>query len=126
VTHPIGPVPHALLGTLHAASPAGKPSLSSITVLERRADSFLCDVDIATGRPHQIRIHLAAAGHPLVNDPLYSVGGVPAPDCRALPGDPGYHLHAAKLRISHPANGNELVIECEPPALLLLLTRSPK
>jgi 23S rRNA pseudouridine1911/1915/1917 synthase len=114
----IGPVPHTLLGSIHAANPKGKPSLSQVTVLERRMDSFICDVRIATGRPHQIRIHLAAAGYPLKGDPLYGVGGVPAPDTHSLPGDPGYHLHAAELSICHPRTGRELVIECEPPQLL--------
>lgn len=118
VSTPIGPVPHALLGTLHAAAADGKPALSQVTVIERRADAFLCDVRIATGRPHQIRIHLAAAGHPLLGDPLYGVGGVPEPDTRALPGDPGYQLHAAELSIRHPRSGDELVIACEPPPLL--------
>jgi 23S rRNA pseudouridine1911/1915/1917 synthase len=89
-----------------------------VTVLERRADSFLCDVRIATGRPHQIRIHLAAAGHPLKGDPLYGAGGLPAPDTHALPGDPGYHLHSAELSFRHPSTGRDLVIECEPPPLL--------
>jgi 23S rRNA pseudouridine1911/1915/1917 synthase len=118
ISTPIGPVPHALLGSLHAASPKGKPSLSQVTVLERRADSFLCNVRIATGRPHQIRIHLAAAGHPLKGDPLYGAGGLPAPDTHALPGDPGYHLHSAELSFRHPSTGCELIIECEPPLLL--------
>jgi 23S rRNA pseudouridine1911/1915/1917 synthase len=118
ISTPIDPVPHALLGSIHAAAPNGKPSLSQVTVLERRADSFLCDVRIATGRPHQIRIHLAATGHPLAGDPLYCAGGLPAPDSRALPGDPGYHLHAAELSFRHPGTGRELVIECEPPRLL--------
>ncbi|HEY6020197.1 MAG TPA: hypothetical protein VIY48_09935, partial [Candidatus Paceibacterota bacterium] len=73
---------------------------------------------IATGRPHQIRIHLASAGHPLVGDPLYGTGGVPLQDTRAVPGDPGYHLHAAELRFRHPRTGQEIKIECEPPELL--------
>jgi 23S rRNA pseudouridine1911/1915/1917 synthase len=118
ITTPIGPVPHALLGSVHAASPVGKPSLSQVTILERRTASFLCDVRIATGRPHQIRIHLAAAGYPLVGDPLYVSGGLPAPDTHALPGDPGYHLHAAELNFRHPRTGSDVVIECEPPVVL--------
>jgi 23S rRNA pseudouridine1911/1915/1917 synthase len=118
ISMPIGPVPHALLGSIHAATPEGKPSLSQVKVLERRTDSFLCDVHIATGRPHQIRIHLAAAGYPLVGDPLYGVGGLLLPDTRALPGDPGYHLHSAELSFRHPSTGREIVIQCEPPSLL--------
>ena len=115
---PIGPVPHALLGSVHAASALGKAALSHVTVIERRADSVLCDVRIATGRPHQIRIHLAVVGHPLVGDPLYGAGGVPAVDSHALPGDAGYQLHSAELCFLHPRTGRELVINCEPPPLL--------
>jgi 23S rRNA pseudouridine1911/1915/1917 synthase len=118
ISVPIGPVSHVLLGSIHAASPNGKPALSHVTVLERRSDSFLCDVRIETGCPHQIRIHLAAAGHPLMGDPVYATGGLPALDTRALPGDPGYQLHSAELSFLHPSIGRELVIECEPPLLL--------
>jgi 23S rRNA pseudouridine1911/1915/1917 synthase len=103
---------------VHAATVLGKPAFSRVTVLERRADSSLCDVRIETGRAHQIRIHLAAAGHPLLGDPLYVAGGIPAPDTNAVPGDPGYHLHSAELGFRHPGTGHELVITCEPPALL--------
>jgi len=45
-------------------------------------------------------------------------GGLPAPGSRALPGDPGYHLHAAELAFRHPRGGHDLVIECAPPPLL--------
>ena len=118
ITAPIGLVPHPLLGSIHAASPKGKPAWSHATILERRADSYLCDVSIATGRPHQIRIHLASAGYPLIGDPLYIAGGLPAPDTRALPGDPGYHLHSAELSFLHPRTCREVVIQSEPPELL--------
>ncbi len=120
ITTPIGPVPHLLLGTIHAASPAGKAAWSRVMVRQRGAEDFLCDVEIATGRPHQIRIHLAAAGHPLVGDPLYTSGGLPAPDSRAVPGDPGYLLHAAELYFAHPRSGSAMAIVCEPPAPLRL------
>jgi 23S rRNA pseudouridine1911/1915/1917 synthase len=126
---PIGPVPHPRLGTVHAASPAGRPSHTEVEVLEVRDGAFLCDVRIATGRPHQIRIHLAAAGHPLVGDPLYAAGGVPLP-APGLPGDPGYLLHAAELRLAHPRTGRVLALRCPPPPLLrrrlaASLARSP-
>ena len=122
ISTPIGPVTHALLGSVHAATQQGKSSLSYVTVIERREGSFLCDVRIETGRPHQIRIHLASSGHPLVGDPLYGVGGLPLPDTHALPGDPGYHLHASKLSFRHPVTRRETIIECEPPSLLRIST----
>jgi 23S rRNA pseudouridine1911/1915/1917 synthase len=116
--YPIGEVPHRLLGTVHGASADGKKSRSEVRVLERRDDAFLADVRIETGRPHQIRIHMAAAGYPLVGDPLYSDGGVPPEGCTALPGDPGYQLHAHLLRLRHPATGERMELRCEPPPLL--------
>ena len=120
IAAPIGPVPHALLGTVHGASSQGRASLSHVRVLERREGCSLVEVEIDTGRPHQIRIHLAFAGHPLVGDPLYGHGGVPLPGTSALPGDPGYHLHALRLELSHPRTEEPLVISCAPPSLLRL------
>jgi 23S rRNA pseudouridine1911/1915/1917 synthase len=115
---PIGDVAHPLLGTVQAASPAGKPSWSEATVLERRATTTLFDVEIHTGRPHQIRIHLASVGYPLDGDPLYLAGGAIRPETTALPGDEGYLLHARELRLSHPMTGAPLTLVAPPPPLL--------
>jgi 23S rRNA pseudouridine1911/1915/1917 synthase len=115
---PIGPVAHPRLGTVHAAVTAGegRPSRSHVRVLERRADGAVVEVRIETGRPHQIRIHLAAAGHPLVGDPLYQPGGRPSPTADpALPGDLGYRLHAYRLAFRHPATGEPVAVECGAP-----------
>ncbi|CAM3977491.1 RluA family pseudouridine synthase [Deinococcus marmoris] len=118
ITTPIGPVPHPQLGDVYAASPNGKPSHSTARVLERRSDCTLFDVDIHTGRPHQIRIHLASIGQPLVGDPLYGAGGLPLPHLPGLPGDGGYMLHAHRLGFVHPLSGQQMAVEAEPPGEL--------
>jgi len=115
ITSPIGPVPHPWLGTIFAASPMGKASRSRARVLERRGDATLFQVDIETGRPHQIRIHLAFAGHPLVGDPLYGPGGVPREGIIALPGDLGYFLHAERLAFTHPLTGEAMDLRAPAP-----------
>ena len=118
VEAPIGRVPHRLLGSVHAACAGGKPSFSRVTILERREETSLVEVEITTGRPHQIRIHLAAAGHPLAGDPLYGPGGLPRDETGALPGDSGYLLHARLLGFRHP--GTDESVEVEAPAPLSL------
>lgn len=105
IATPIGPVPHSGLRTVHGASPSGRPAQSQVRVVARRSDGTVCEVAITTGRPHQIRIHLAAAGHPLVGDLLYPPGGVPAIDTPARPGDGGYLLHAHRVAFAHPRDG---------------------
>jgi 23S rRNA pseudouridine1911/1915/1917 synthase len=81
----------------------------------------LVEVEIETGRPHQIRIHLSFTGHPLVGDPLYGPGGLPLAGGLAVPGDPGYHLHAWRLELEHPRTGAPVEIECAPPPVLRVL-----
>ena len=114
----IGRVPHPLLGTVHAARPDGSPSRSEVRVLERRGATSLVEVRIETGRPHQIRIHMAACGHPLAGDPLYAAGGGLRGEGEALPGSTGYLLHALRLALSHPETGEPFVVECPPPRAL--------
>ena len=98
---PIGALAHPRLGRLWCADPQGLPSCSDYRLLRRGADGHLLEVAIRTGRPHQIRIHLAAIGAPLLGDPLYAPGGR-VKDLDALPGDLGYQLHAHRLSLCDP------------------------
>jgi len=118
ITAPIGLVPHPRLEDVHGVTPSGKHASSDATVIERRRDSTLFDVDIHTGRAEQIRIHLAFIGHPLVGDPLYAPGGVPLAEHPGLPGDGGYHLHAMELTLPHPITGERLELRAPVPELL--------
>ncbi len=118
VTCPIGPVPHPRLTWVHAVCAPGKAARSEVRVLERRGAASLVEVRIETGRPHQIRIHMAACGHPLAGDPLYAPGGGLRDGGSALPGDVGYRLHAKRLCYTHPATDEPVVVECLPPRVL--------
>ena len=121
-TFPIGKLPHTRLGYVYGRAnrddPKAMTAHSKCTVVERRSTATLLDVSISTGRPHQIRIHLAAAGFPLIGDPLYPVGGIPSPSSAAKPSDIGYHLHAYQLRFVHPYTGHPISITAEPPKIL--------
>jgi 23S rRNA pseudouridine1911/1915/1917 synthase len=124
LTTPIGRRPHPRLGQVWAAARPGDqrslPARSSVRLLRRGAEgrgsecpaerAWLVEVAIATGRPHQIRIHAAAAGAPLLGDPLYGGGGLARG--AVLPGQGGYRLHAHRLRLPLPAGG---VLELEAP-----------
>lgn len=112
---PIGLVPHPRLGSVHAASAAGKAARTLVRTLAVADEASIVEIDIETGRPDQIRIHLAAAGHPLIGDPFYGAGGLALSDGRALPGDGGYRLHATRLELPHPVTGAPLAIEAPPP-----------
>ncbi|WNZ44754.1 RluA family pseudouridine synthase [Leptolyngbya boryana CZ1] len=119
VTHRIGKVAYPQLGELYVATETGKAAISHCRVLERDRipNATLLEVTIPTGRPHQIRIHLAAAGYPLWGDPLYGVGGV-AINQNSVPGDCGYLLHAYTVGLIHPVSKEKMTIQAEPPTLL--------
>ncbi len=119
VDTPIGLVDHPRLGRVYAAVTEGKRSLTHVRVRAARDGQALVEATIPTGRPHQIRIHLAAAGHPLVGDPLYAAGGGLRPR-PALPGECGYRLHAYRLSLDHPVTGARVEIECAPPRALAI------
>ena len=123
ITRAIGRRPHPLLGQIWCAAEPGDaaalPSRSALTLLECRAEAALVEVAIATGRPHQIRIHTAAIGAPLLGDPLYRAGGLAEPT--VLPGAGGYQLHAHRLSLS-PPEGEPVQLEAPlPPGLLTSL-----
>jgi 23S rRNA pseudouridine1911/1915/1917 synthase len=126
VTTAIGKVFHPNLGYIYGAASNGKPALSHCRVLTRKDDCTLVEVSISTGRPHQIRIHLAAAGFPLVGDPLYGLGGIPLTRTAAssekipVPGDCGYHLHAHQLIFTHPRTSKLMDWVSPPPTALSL------
>ena len=119
ITTAIGRRSHPRLGALWCAAagdPEALPASSRLTLLEPIAQSALVEVVIATGRPHQIRIHTAALGAPLLADPLFGPGGVAKGD--ALPGDGGYLLHAHRFRLPL-ADGRWLSLEAPlPPELV--------
>lgn len=121
IMQPIGPVAHATLGWVHAASPDGKPAQSNCRMLRRAPDHTLWEIDLITGRPHQIRIHLAWVGAPLLGDPFFAPGGLPRMpvDGRPpVPGDCGYWLHACSITLEHPRSGTRLTFTAPPPGPL--------
>ena len=79
----------------------GRPSLTRWRVLERDRTRGVARIELRplTGRSHQLRVHLAAIGHPIVGDGLYAPAGAHADPATRL------HLHATRLAFSHPADG---------------------
>jgi 23S rRNA pseudouridine1911/1915/1917 synthase len=113
---PIGLVPHPRLGSVWAASPDGKPSKSLAKAISRTTGTTTFEVTLHSGRPHQIRIHLASIGHPLIGDPLYGPIGQPLEHLPGLPGDGGYFLHAQVLKFQHPITGEQINLEAALPS----------
>ena len=85
----------------------GKLSHTAYKVLKETKDFALLEVDLLTGRKHQIRVHLAGIGHPVVGDKRYGKGN----EARTR-----LALHARSISFRHPFSGEQLTFETKPPA----------
>jgi 23S rRNA pseudouridine1911/1915/1917 synthase len=106
-----------------SAQSRGKAALTRYrTLAHHQAAVALLECRLATGRTHQIRVHLAHRGHPLVGDPVY-LRRIPAA-ARALPDGtrgalldfPRQALHAVRLGFRHPGTGQPMLFQAAPPA----------
>jgi 23S rRNA pseudouridine1911/1915/1917 synthase len=87
----------------------GRPAVTHYELRETLRAAAELEFRLETGRTHQIRVHLAALGFPIFNDPVY---GRPDPRTRL----PGQALHAWRLAFRHPVNKRPLSFESAPPA----------
>jgi len=101
------PEAYAHIGCDHITD--GRRAVTHWTVLGRYNGFTHIQCRLETGRTHQIRVHMASIGHPLVGDPVY--GG----NRKSLPGLTGQCLHARKLRFIHPASKEPVEVECPLP-----------
>jgi 23S rRNA pseudouridine1911/1915/1917 synthase len=88
--------------TRMAVVPDGRPSVTGYRVRERFADWTLLELDLVTGRTHQIRVHLDAIGHPIAGDPVYGTGT----SRRGPDGLDRLFLHAWRLELTAPSDGH--------------------
>ena len=88
--------------TKMAVVPNGRPSVTGYRVRERFTDWTLLELDLVTGRTHQIRVHLEAIGHPVAGDPVYGTGT----SRRGPAGLDRLFLHAWRLELTSPSDGH--------------------
>jgi 23S rRNA pseudouridine1911/1915/1917 synthase len=105
------PVNRLRMAAFKIDHPGAKNAKTTFTLIEAVDQACLVACKLHTGRTHQIRVHMASLGHPLVGDTLY--GG------RALWGLQRQALHATRLNLLHPVSGVPLGFVCEPPEDLL-------
>ena len=98
----------------------GRPAITHYRVREKFRAHALLQCELESGRTHQIRVHMAHAGWPLVGDPLYGRGlklprGATPRLADALRGFKRQALHAEHLAFAHPVSGEALAFDAEPP-----------
>lgn len=92
---------------MQAVMADGKPAVTHFNVLERFEQFTLVELQLETGRTHQIRVHMQYIGFPLAGDPVYGPR-------KTLPGN-GQYLHAKLLGFIHPSTNEEMIFEAEMP-----------
>ena len=101
-----------------AVVPSGRPALTRYVCLASLPEASLVRVRIETGRTHQIRVHMASIGHPVIGDSTYSRPSPTLPSCdRQM-------LHAAHIRFLHPSTGGAVEFFCPPPTDFADCTRA--
>ncbi len=126
VDQPIGR--HRSVRTRMAVRADGREAVTHFRIEERFRSHTLLRVQLETGRTHQIRVHLAHIGFPIVGDPVYGgrkrllAGGTPALNA-ALQGFGRQALHAQRLHLTHPLSKRALSFEAPVPADLISLLR---
>jgi 23S rRNA pseudouridine1911/1915/1917 synthase len=88
----------------------GREAVTDFRVVERLNGATVLELSLRTGRTHQIRVHLASIGHPIIGDTVYG---------RSDPTLARPALHAMRLRLVHPGDGTERTFESPLPAELV-------
>ena len=91
-----------------AIVPDGREARTNWQVLERLRGATLIEARLTTGRTHQIRVHMASIGHPVLGDPVYG------PKKSPYPVTGGQLLHAYRIGFVHPVTGKEMLFEAPP------------
>ncbi len=91
-----------------AIVPDGREAHTHYKVLEELRGATLIEARLTTGRTHQIRVHMASLGHPVLGDPVYG------PKKSPYPVEGGQLLHAFRLGFVHPTTGEQMLFEAPP------------
>ncbi len=127
IDEPIGR--HRTQRTRMAVRTDGREAITHYRIERRFRAHTLVRVTLETGRTHQIRVHLAHIGFPIVGDPVYGgrrrvPAGCPPDVASALHTFPRQALHAARLELTHPVNGRRLQFEAPLPQDMRRLVRN--
>ena len=98
----------------------GRRAVTHVSIRQRFAAHTLVEARLETGRTHQVRVHMAARGHPLVGDTRYGARGIVPPKAQqaaveVVRGFSRQALHAFRLGFAHPSSGQPLAFESSPP-----------